>query len=227
MQWNSTSITLTENVAVEQLGRSPHGSSATHHPNSSAMELWASTSSTIVPNQRSEPRRRKIPPVGTEYFEAALLHADGQCNHVNSNGMRCKITAKKSTKNKDSDKNKKIANHWLNCHAVAEVIKLHKKTLDFEKCTVLKSAEMVSIAEEYCLRCPVNGCGCEFVDISSFKRHIQNNIAPHGRERSDAEANVVVASVKPRRLRPSNDFNNGTEEAVWRLLEARRRTIHD
>ncbi|KAF8574362.1 hypothetical protein K439DRAFT_1624376 [Ramaria rubella] len=59
IQWNATGITLTENVAVEQLGRSPHGSSATHRqkndPSSAQMELWTSASSTSVQdaNQRT------------------------------------------------------------------------------------------------------------------------------------------------------------------------------
>ncbi|KAF8580322.1 hypothetical protein K439DRAFT_1637069 [Ramaria rubella] len=41
-------------------------------------------------SQKSEPRRRTIPPVGREYFEAALLHADGECNYVGSNGVRAR-----------------------------------------------------------------------------------------------------------------------------------------
>ncbi|KAF8575579.1 hypothetical protein K439DRAFT_1641247 [Ramaria rubella] len=101
MQWNTTEITLTKKVAVEQTGRSPLNSS---HPQAPAFwatlpqyePLPAPVDSLRTPMERVreskqnlEPRRRKVPPVGREYFQAALLHADdGQCNHVNSNGVR-------------------------------------------------------------------------------------------------------------------------------------------
>ncbi|KAF8580328.1 hypothetical protein K439DRAFT_313136 [Ramaria rubella] len=129
---------------------------------------------------------------------------DGECNHVGSNGVRCQIKHRHSTTSnnktkKDTDNHGKIAKHWPDSHAIPELIKIRKKTVEFKTCVILKSAEMVSIANEYCLRCPINGCGCEFADIYSFKMHIQANIGPHGRERSGDEADGVVASVRPRR----------------------------
>ncbi|KAF8577641.1 hypothetical protein K439DRAFT_1639509 [Ramaria rubella] len=147
--------------------------------------LCISSTSVREATNNPEPCRRTIPPAGTEYFEVALLHIDGQCDYVGSNGLRFKTATKQSKKPSDkktkgSERNVKIANHWLNSHAVPEVIKLHKNTLDFENCVILKSAEMVS-----CLQCPINGCGYEFADISSFKWHIQTNIWPHARDRNE------------------------------------------
>ncbi|KAF8579092.1 hypothetical protein K439DRAFT_419477 [Ramaria rubella] len=221
-------MTLVENVTVEQLGGSPPGSQTFHQ--SPAPSFWTtpqytypSASKSPSPRETSTPigndsvqtvpaRRRMIPPVGGEYFMAALVHSDGWCNFINSKGVRC------------TPKIKMIVKHYLNCHALRELLQLHKKTLKLEDCVTLKSAEMVKIAEEYCLRCPINGCGHEFADLSSFKRHMKTNIAPHGGTRSKGAVEVIIDNdVVPRRNHPSNNFNSGEYEAVWRLLEARKR----
>ncbi|KAF8576953.1 hypothetical protein K439DRAFT_1640066 [Ramaria rubella] len=217
MCWNATAIVESENVAVGQLGGSRPGSLPLEQTQASS--VW-----TTGPASTSTLREIK-PPVGDDYFRAAIIHPDGWCNHYDSKGVRCKKQEKQGVQGALNTVTK-MARHWLNAHALKEL--LHGEILDHPKCTILKSAEMVDIAKEYRLPCPIQECRAGFADISSLERHIMSKIKPHEKTRSKLEAKILIRDiVKPRRKAVSNGFDSGTCEAVWRLLQARGRIGED